>query len=67
MIKYGVIRLTNGHPEFCGEFNTEKEAEAKVESLRIGCPDVFVVLPRFIPEHGANVCLMSGSEKTVRT
>ena len=52
MIKYEAIRLTNGYPEFCGEFNTEKEAKAIVESFRKGSPDVFVVSLLFIPEHG---------------
>jgi hypothetical protein len=53
MIKYEVRRLTNGYPQFCAEFNTKKEAEAKVESLRAVSRDVFIVSPQFIPEHGA--------------
>ena len=66
MIKYEIRRLTNGYPEICGEFNTEKEAEAKVESLRTGCRDVFIVSPRFIPEHGAFVYLVNVLPETAR-
>jgi hypothetical protein len=66
MIKYEIRRLTNGYPEFCGEFHTKEEAEAKVESLRAGCRDVFIVSPRFIPEHGAFVYLLNILSKTAR-
>lgn len=59
MIKYEIRRLTDGYPLFCGEFNTKKEAEAKVESLRTDSRDVFIVSPRFIPEHGAVVYLLN--------
>ena len=64
MIKYEVRRLTNGYPQFCSEFNTKKEAEAKVESLRASSRDVFIVSPRFIPEHGAFVYLLKILSKT---
>lgn len=66
MIKYEVRRLTDGYPQFCAEFNTKKEAQAKVESLRADSRDVFIVSPRFIPEHGAFVYLLNVLSKTVR-
>lgn len=66
MIKYEIRRLTDGYPQFCGEFNTRKEAEAKVKSLRTGCRDVFIVSPRFIPEHGAFVYMINVLSKTAR-
>lgn len=64
MIKYEVRQLTNYYPQFCGEFNTKKEAEAKVESLRTDSRDVFIVSPQFIPEHGAFVYLLKILSKT---
>lgn len=66
MIKYEVRRLTNGYAEFCGEFDTKKEAQVEVESLRAGCRDVFIVSPRFIPECGAFVYLMNVLSKAAR-
>lgn len=53
MIKYEVRRLTNGYPQFCADFNTEKEAHREVEKLRKNSRDVFIVSPHLIPEHGA--------------
>ena len=64
MIKYEVRRLTNEYPQFCGEFTTKKEAEAKVENLPAVSRDVFIVSPQFIPEHGAFVYLLKILSKT---
>ncbi len=66
MIKFEIRRLTNGYPEFCGEFETKKEAKAEVERLRTGCRDVFIISPRFIPDGGAFVYLLSVLSKTAR-
>ena len=66
MIKYEIRRLTKGYPEFCGEFYTKEEAESKVESLRAESRDVFIVSPRFIPEHGVFVYLLNILSKTAR-
>ena len=57
MIKYEVRRLTNGYPQFCADFNTEKEAAAEVANLRKRSRDVFIVSPILIPENGAAVAL----------